>query len=273
MCVFNEEMYLDASINSVLKNTFRQFELIIVDDASTDNSPNIINKWALRDNRIVFCQNLKNLGTAASSTIAFSICTGELIAIMDADDISIETRFEKEVSFLAKNPKIDLIGSSMFLLRNDVIYSTLHAKTENLESLLLKENIFYNPTIMFRSKLLHSGFFKYNFKFKHTFDYELWTRLAYNFKFANIEEPLVAYRADKNSKNSMSSKSPFRREIEVLILRTRYLVSILISKQIKLTHIRFFFASIIKGSLPAFFRIFKFWYTRCTKAIFEMKFQ
>lgn len=127
--------------------------------------------------------------------------------------------------------------------------------TEKLTGLLLKENVIMNPTVMFRRKRYDSVLVVHNRMYKFTHDYELWTRLALTKTLANIAEPLVMYRLNKLPKNSLSSKAPFRREVEVITIRSRYLLQLLLHKKFKLIYIRFYLAALYKQSIPSFLRI------------------
>ncbi len=258
MSVYNEENYLQESIDSVLMNTFRNLEFIVIDDGSNDRSSDILRIASEQDARLRVFTNPKNLGIAASTNLALSKCNGSYIAIMDADDISLETRFETQLDFLNSNPSVDLVGTSVFNLLGQhgrVPSGIKMVPTEKLSELLLKENVIMNPTVMFRRKLYDSGLVVHNRMFKFTHDYELWTRLALTKTLANIAEPLVMYRLDKSPKNSSSSRAPFRREVEVIILRTKYLLQLLLRKKFKLIYIRFYLAALYKQSIPSFYRI------------------
>jgi len=258
MSVYNEEKYLQESIDSVLMNTFRNFEFIVIDDGSNDRSSDILSIASEQDARLRVFTNPKNLGIAASTNLALSKCIGSYIAIMDADDISLETRFQTQLDFFNSNPSVDLVGSSVFNLLGQngrVSRGIKMVPTEKLSELLLKENVIMNPTVMFRRKLYDSGLVVHNRMFKFTHDYELWTRLALTKTLANIAEPLVMYRLDKSPKNSSSSRAPFRREVEVIVLRTKYLLQLFLRKKFKLIYIRFYLAALYKQSIPSFYRI------------------
>ena len=270
MSVYNEEKYLQDSLDSVLMNTFRNFEFIVIDDGSSDKSSEILRVAAEKDARLRVFTNPKNLGIAASTNHAFSKCIGNYIAIMDADDLSMETRFQIQLDYLRSNPMVDLVGASVFNLRGQYGRVTSGIKvvpTEKLSDLLLRENIIMNPTVMFRRKLYDSGLVVHNRRYRFTHDYELWTRLALNKTLANIVEPLVMYRLEKAPKNSSSSRAPFRREVEVIILRTKYLYHLILRKKFRLIHARYYFAALYKQSIPSFLRIIHLVSRKLFKAI------
>lgn len=258
MSVYNEEKYLQDSLKSVLMNTFRDFEFIVIDDGSSDKSSEILRIACEQESRLKLFTNPKNLGIAKSTNFALSKCVGKYIAIMDADDISLETRFQTQLDYLCANPEVDLVGASIFNLlgQDDRLLSGIkEAPTKNLNDLLLKENVIMNPTVMFRRNLYDLGLIVHNAKYRLTHDYELWTRLALNKNLANIAEPLVCYRLEKTPENSASSRAPFRREVELIILRTKYLYNLLLLKKFKFIHVRYYFAAIYRQSIPSFLRI------------------
>jgi len=254
MCAFNEERYIRESIESLINNTFKNFKIVVIDDGSTDSTTEILNEFQISDDRILLIRNEKNLGIAVSTNIALSNCDTDFIAIMDADDISLPERLGKQIDYLRKHLGIDVVGSSMYILSGLEHNEIRAARHGDLRNMLLKENILFNPTVMFRQSLVEKGIFNCNPRYKHTQDYHLWTKLAIKSNFANIEEPLVIYR-DNKPQNSVSSSNPFRRELEVMAIRSTFLARLIVSGNFELVQIRYYFASLIKGSIPAFRRI------------------
>ena len=110
MPVFNSERYLKTAIESILNQTFQDFELIIVDDGSTDASENIIRSF--ESEKIFSYKNAGNIGLIATLNRGIDLCRGKYIARMDADDVSLPTRLEKQFNFLKKNPEYALVGSN-----------------------------------------------------------------------------------------------------------------------------------------------------------------
>ncbi len=199
MTVYNEERFLAESIESVLNQTFNDFEFIIVNDGSTDNTENIIKEYMEKDKRIVYIKNevnkgFENLGKIVN--MGLEKCKGRYVARMDADDICYPNRFEIQHNYLEKHPKIFLIGSSV-----DVIDTKGNKIDEILKrsypSLLLKYRIaFSNPfvhtTIMFRNEEMSAGVaLRYDGKAEYTFFVMLF---YYGKKLENIKDILVKYR-------------------------------------------------------------------------------
>lgn len=123
MSVYNDEKYIAKAIDSILTQSFSNFELIICDDYSTDRSSNIIEKYVKQDNRIVFFKNEKNLGLATSLNRCIERAKGKYIARMDSDDISLPNRFEVEYNYLEDNSDIVVVGCKCQCIdENDEIY-------------------------------------------------------------------------------------------------------------------------------------------------------
>ena len=111
MSVYNASKFLNEAIESILNQTYKNFEFIIIDDGSTDNSTQIIEKYKKIDERIVFIENEKNVGLTKNLNKAIKLSTSDYIARMDADDISDVKRLEKQIKFLQENKDISIVGS------------------------------------------------------------------------------------------------------------------------------------------------------------------
>jgi glycosyltransferase involved in cell wall biosynthesis len=202
MPVYNGEPYLDEAINSILIQTFTDFEFLIIDDGSTDRSLEIIQRY--QDSRIKLIRNPINKGLVDSLNLGLSLAKGEYIARMDCDDISKADRLEKQVRFLIEHPDIGVIGSCIDIIDNNskIIQTWIYPA----ESELIKWELFFHcpfahPSIMFGKKLVKqvNG---YSNKYPHAEDYELWWRLYDLTNFSNLSESLLLYRVhDKNVTN------------------------------------------------------------------------
>jgi len=200
MSVFNEDRYLSGSIESILGQTFKDFEFIIVDDASTDASPGIIQSYAAKDSRIAVIKNSANQGLAMSLNNALRTIRGEFIARMDADDIAEKNRLECQLDFLNNNSKIDLVGSSMYLINthNDIIAcSEASADPVILKKMIYFKNICFHPTWMFRSRILKD--LKGYRNLPAAQDYDFLMRLySFGYEISNITTPLLSYRVHED---------------------------------------------------------------------------
>lgn len=198
MSVCNGEKYLREAIDSILDQTFTDFEFIIINDGSTDGTREILESYS--DSRI-FLLHQKNVGLTKSLNKGLKMVRGEYIARQDADDISFPNRLERQIAFLDKNPEIAMVGSACVRINHDGKYIDLikyPTDNESIKTALLKFNPFWHTSILIRKRCLDKvGYYREFFKF--TQDYDLWLRISEKYKVANIAEPLVKYRFELNS--------------------------------------------------------------------------
>lgn len=193
MSVYNSEKYLKEAIESILNQTFADFEFLIMDDHSNDDSVRIINNY--HDERIKFIRNEVRLGLASSLNKGIRLARGVYIARMDADDISLSTRLERQNDFFDNHKDIGVIGAQAELI--DANGKTL-GKTQKFttHALIKWTNLFsssmLHPTIFARKELLEKNL--YNENFSNSQDYELWSRLLKKTRFENIDECLLRLR-------------------------------------------------------------------------------
>ena len=188
--------YLKEAIESILNQTYQDFEFLILDDGSTnEDTINILNNYIQKDGRIRIIKGKhKGIGSAINQLIEKA--TGEFIARMDSDDISVPSRFEKQIAYFEKHPDISILSSSYktYPEGKPIIHP------ENITYLkLLKGCFITHPAVMIRKKDLDKYQLRYNENLKVSEDYELWSRAIRYLKFANIKEPLLKYRVLKNS--------------------------------------------------------------------------
>ena len=196
MAAFNKCRYIREAIDSILNQTLREFEFIIVDDASTDDTAAIIQ--GVDDPRIVLLRNQENLGPAPTRNKAVAAARGEYLAIMDADDIALPERFKKETDFLDTHPEYGLVGSA-FLIRDEIPGAALRLQrvlTDNrdIREGLKKQNWFGHSTVMLRRSVF-TAVGGYDPAFRYSHDYELMIRVAEKYKVANLAEPLCIWRS------------------------------------------------------------------------------
>jgi glycosyltransferase involved in cell wall biosynthesis len=191
MPVYNGEKYLKEAIESILNQTFNDFEFLIINDGSTDNSENIIKSY--NDQRIKLIQNEKNIGLINTLNKGFDLCCGEYIARMDSDDISTPDRLEKQLKFLDQNKNTDICGSLIrtFGEVNSSIFR-YPMRHDSIKATLLFKCSIAHPSVMLRKSAIQGFYF--DSSYKHAEDYELWTRLSKNLKLFNIQEVLLLYR-------------------------------------------------------------------------------
>ncbi len=194
MAVYNGERYLAEAVDSILNQTFSDFEFIIIDDASQDNTPAILEKY--HDSRIVRLKNDTNAGLSASLNHGIEVARGSYVARMDADDISHPERLDRQYNRLVVDPELDVLGTAYVEITNQglIIEEASPPTTHSLIVWnLLLHNVMAHPSIMMRrDAVLTIG--GYNPAFRLSQDYELWTRLALKGRFANLPERLLKHR-------------------------------------------------------------------------------
>ncbi|MFX1385398.1 MAG: glycosyltransferase [Promethearchaeota archaeon] len=191
MSIYNGEKYIDKAINSILNQSYADFELIIIDDDSNDNSLEISKSYAKKDKRIKIIKNKKNIGLTKSLNKAINISRGEFIARQDVDDISLPNRLEKQLKFLENHPDFVFCGSDVTVKQNQY-KSSKYLDFNKIKENLIINNCFTHSTILIRKKYL-SEYGLYDEKYLYGQDYELWCRLIYryNLKARNLSEKLV----------------------------------------------------------------------------------
>lgn len=196
--VYNCERFIRQSIESILNQSYKNIELIVIDDGSNDNSLKIINSY-LYDIRLVVISR-ENKGLVFTLNEGIKISKGEYVARMDADDICDIKRLQKQVDFLNRNKKVAVVGCSYHIITegDEVIGCRRFISSDfYLKSICLIGSPFAHPTVMFNKKLLGNDLV-YDEKYKHAEDYELWLRLSKKYKFNSIREPLFSYRIVSN---------------------------------------------------------------------------
>ncbi len=208
MCAFNAKLYIGKAIESILNQTYRGFELIIVNDHSTDETQEIIEHYHALDDRIVSISNKEKIGPFRSANRGIREANGVYIARMDADDISLPERFEKQISFLERFPDIGLLGTCGLVIdqKDYVLFPYNNPKDDlNIRWGMLFNNLFLHSSIMFRRSLLEASG-GYCEKYYSSQDYEFCSRLMNFCMAANLEENLVYFRKSPDSISSKNKK-------------------------------------------------------------------
>ncbi len=204
MPVYNAAKYLSASIESILNQTFEDFEFIIINDGSSDDSEKII--LSFKDPRIKYFRNPNNLKLIKTLNKGIELCSGEYIARMDADDIAAPNRLMKQFKFMEANLGIGICGTNFEIFGKNEILSKLETENEAIKFRFLYECHFQHPTLMIRTALLKENNILFNTDYVHAEDYELWVRLIPLTNFANLPDNLLKYRDHNESiTNSFSS--------------------------------------------------------------------
>jgi len=216
MSVYNGEAYLDESISSILDQTFKDFEFLIINDGSTDKSLRIINKYAQQDKRLkVISHGNKGLVTALNEGV--QLARGKYIARMDADDISLPTRLEKQFAFLEANSNCSILATRVIVIdeygiqQGDWEEDVDNVSSEAILRYLPTSSCLAHPSIMVRADVLR------NYKYRNipaSEDYDLWLRLATDGKhISKLREPLLKYRMSPGSitQEANKKKSPVKK--------------------------------------------------------------
>ncbi len=200
--VYNAEKYLSDCLKSLLNQTFHDFEIIAINDASTDASLSILYKYSEIDSRIKIYSNKSNLKLAATLNRGIQLSSSPLIARMDADDIALPNRLEYQYNFMLSNPKVAICGTNIKVLGTNQIWKMPISNSSIRASLVFNSPILH-PPVIYRKHIIckYSG---YNENIIYAQDYELWHRLSKDSKivFANIDIPLIYYRLTDSDKPS-----------------------------------------------------------------------
>jgi hypothetical protein len=195
MSVYNGEEYLREAVESVLGQTFGDFEFLIIDDGSKDKTGEMLAEYARRDARVRVVTQ-ENRGLIASLNRGMEMARGELIARMDADDVALAERLERQVSFLREHPEVGLLGTFVENIgpRGEAlgVFGPATGDRE-LREVMLRWNPFRHPTILMRKEIA-VGVGGYRKGLRHAEEYDLWFRMAERTKIANLAEVLVRYR-------------------------------------------------------------------------------
>lgn len=215
MPVFNAARFLREAIDSILHQSFHHFEFLIIDDGSTDNSISIIESY--NDPRIRLYRNEKNLGITPTLNKGIGLAACELIARMDADDISHPQRLQKQFGYMKRNPDCALLSTWARVISEDKKLIRLERYRSNFYYYNLTfECWMYHPTIMFRKTAVEAvGLYG----MPYSEDYDLFWKVSTKFKIGNLAEPLVDYRVSSTSLNTVLKKTEYDVANEQNVLR------------------------------------------------------
>lgn len=211
MPAYNCAGFLRESLDSLLNQTFSDFELIIINDGSTDNTADIIRSY--KDARIRYLENSKNEGLAFTLNRGIDLSRGRFIARMDGDDICLPQRFHQQLNFFEAHPDAAILTSWVELMDEDGKFAGYWEEEkragtpQKIRSQLVKDNCIAHPTVMAKAELLSK--YKYNLT-QATEDYDLWLRItADNIPVYKLEEVLVKHRINLNSFTRKRQKNVF----------------------------------------------------------------
>ena len=258
MAVHNGEKFLQYTVDSILKQSFTSFELIVIDDASTDSTPDILNRYAQSDHRLRIVTNEENLKLARSLNKGLGLARGKYIARMDADDICLPDRFEKQYRFMEENSDIDVSSCKYFTLCDGVVTPCVLGRkcdSESIKAMFLFFCPILHPGVIAKAEVLK----RYRYDPLHTCseDLDLWTRMiADGVRFACSDDYLMLYRIHKNS---ITQSTADKQKVEVLQSERAY-YSAMLSK-LPSDEENFYINGVYfrhGGDIERFFRFYKF---------------
>lgn len=212
---YNAGRYVKEAVASVLAQDFPDFELLIIDDGSTDNTAEIVSQFAA-DPRVRLLRNEQNMGLIATLHRAYAECRAPLIARMDSDDICAPDRFGKQVAFLREHPEIAILGGAIrffgSVAPNVFTFPLAHA---DIHPAMLFYCPLAHPALMFRRELLDQGIMRYDDAFRHAEDYHLWSRLLLQVNAANLPDVVLDYRLHAQQVSSGSSGKQYAASLRV----------------------------------------------------------
>ena len=214
----NAQKYIGSAIESVLSQTFKKFELIVINDASTDNTLGIIKSFSKKDPRVKIINNDTRLNIADSLNKGINIAQSNIIARMDSDDISLPNRLELQYKLINSSKNIAVVGSDIVIINsvgNEIGLRKYPESSGELKNCLFKYSPFAHPVVMFRKDVFEEvgG---YNPKYSPTEDLDLWFRLGRKHQFKSIRQTLLKYRVHERS----SSHSMIK-DLEILVFKIR----------------------------------------------------
>lgn len=220
---YNAELYLREAIDSVLTQTFNDFELIVLNDGSIDQTENIILSYD--DSRIIYVKNEQNLGLIGTLNKGMALAKGKYIARMDADDICFPERFEKQVAFLENNKEYIICGTSAYRFHNDILDRkafNVPLSDESIRVRLFFNSGFIHPSVMFRADVVKAHHIVFNEAYKYAEDYFFWMDLLKYGKGFNLKEKLLYYRVVATSQTAVGNSNIEKRKEIIGNIHRRY---------------------------------------------------
>ena len=206
MSTYNEEKYIETSLKSILNQTFGDFEIIIVDDASTDNTRKLIEN--IKDDRIHLICNEENQGLTKNLNKALKYVKGRYIARMDGDDIAFPKRFEKQMKYMEKHPDTMLVSCYTKSFGDSDLVFALPDDSEILKVRMLVRPVYAHPGFMMRRELIEAGY-RYDEEYRTAQDYEFASRVAGKHKIGLVPEVLLLYRVHKKQISAKAGNQQF----------------------------------------------------------------
>lgn len=217
---YNSANYIKVAIESVIGQTFKDWELIIVDDCSSDDTIKIVKEFLKKDKRVKLSTSNKNIGPHKNMNRGLDLCKGEYIVKLDADDYMYSHRIEKQVNFLDENKDVGVLGGAIEVCDENLNFINTRKypiTDEKCKAKLFYYSPFAHPAVTFRKSVFEKCD-KYDPNISMACDIDLWFRLGLLTKLANLEDIIVKYRVHHNS---ISQKNIRKQELETLEVRRK----------------------------------------------------
>lgn len=223
MAAYNSQDTIAEAVGSVLAQSFRDFELIVIDDGSTDDTMGIVGSY--KDGRIRCLSNPRNCGLPASLNRGISCARGKYMARMDADDIMLPDRLKAQAEFLSEHHDVSIVGSDYVIFGRGTVMKRrcMPVTDDEIRGAALNHSPFCHPSVMARREVFER--FSYNTEFRYGQDYELWSRVLAEFKGANIPKVLLRYRLGERSNTALSVRKPDERRSWLGVIYRNFLLS------------------------------------------------
>jgi glycosyltransferase involved in cell wall biosynthesis len=220
--VYNAEQYVKDTIKSILIQSYQNFELIIINDGSTDNSEEYIVQF--KDTRIKYIKNEKNLKLIQTLNLGLSVAKGKYIARIDADDIALPNRFEKQIDFLENNLEYGIVGSFAETFGSKKEKLTFVQEDLEIRFALLTHNPFVHSSVMIRNQILIKNKLSFDLNQLHVEDYDLWIKILKYSKGKILPNILIKYRIHESQISVVHNNI---QEINTKKIQKDYLTSLL----------------------------------------------
>ncbi len=260
MAAKNVEKYISEAIDSVINQTYKNWELIIVDDGSNDTTLSIINSYIKNDSRIKIIRNEKSLGQAIARNTAVKNSSGDFLAILDADDIAMPDRIMEQVLFLGNNPNVSAVGGHAEIIDENGKSLGIKRKALNIDAIrfsLLLQNQFIHSTMMIRRDVFNK-FGGYDNDFLYAEDYDLWSKIIEKNIVLNIDKVVSKFRIQPGSVTKMKDTQiiQLKNNMVVVFRNVRNLVDYTDDQIQKMYDMVNNYLTILQ-TIPAFYLYFK----------------
>lgn len=219
--VYNVAPHIEATLNSLLAQTFRDFELLVFDDCSPDGTAAVVERVAATDARLRFFRNPRNLGRAGTDNAALAYATGEYIAKMDGDDLCHPERLARQVAYLEQHTDINVVGSWMQNFGSSTYLNRYPAHPDDARVLTLFTLPTGNPSVMLRASLFREQGMHYDATLRQSEDYDFFGRYIGQLRLATLPEALIQYRVppDAHKKAILSERATVADEVRERLLQ------------------------------------------------------